>query len=180
MHTKAGSTQAFRKEWAERKKEVASERNEQPKAPRTERSPSFSSEACEPISQQPWPAGAISLEFASSVCPAPVRIYEDHSNGRWQVFFPGIASRSRSWAAHSHAEAARQVLEWAWCEVLELQGWPKSACPIVGLIRAPGAGASAPAAASEQPARSDEAPRPSAEGAASSSSAPPPAKRSKR
>lgn len=181
MRSNVGAAMSFRKEWVERKRKVVLEKNMQARADCAPQSRQFNSEGGSAIAEQPWPSGAIDLSVALSMCPAPVRICEDHVNGRWQVFYPGIGSCSRAWAAHGHNEACRQLLEWAWSEVLDLQGMSKSGCPILGLLRASEAGAPATTSQAPKPdAASRSAVRPVGHEASSSSAAPPPAKRTKR
>lgn len=135
MENSAGEVDGFRKAWVHRKLALASGKSAGAQS-KAKASPTvFENEAGSSIARQRWPCGSIDIALASSLCPAPVRIYADSANGRWQVYFPGMASRSRSWAAHGLSEACRQVLEWAWAEVLALQGLPKSECPITDLFR---------------------------------------------
>ena len=96
-----------------------------------------------------YPGGVVDLAKAKDMCPDPVRIYEDHVNARWQVFWPNVGSRSRAWHLHGHSEACRQVLAWAWQERLGVDGLSVADCPIRGLFAdEPGASASMGAASS--------------------------------
>lgn len=136
----------FRKEW------VAEKRNATQKTRISRRIAStFDNDAGHTIQEGEWPMGRISKEFAASICPMPARIYEDVVNGRWQVFWKGLGTRSRAWNCHGHTEAARLVLEWAWLESLTRAGLTAAACPIRGLISASHLGvaeSAAPGAAS--------------------------------
>lgn len=134
MQTDAGEVDGFRKASVKRKVSLQSG-SASSQATQKRQAKAFVNEAGTNIARQCWPLGAIDHSLAAALCPSPIRSYEDSANGRWQVYYPGMASRSRSWAAHGHTEACRQVLEWAWAEVLDLQGLPKSECPITGLFR---------------------------------------------
>lgn len=90
------------------------------------------------IKQRVYPNGEVDIAMARDICPYPVRVYEDGANARWQVFWPGVGSRSRAWHLHGHTEACRQVLAWAWQERLAADGAPMEACPIKGLFESPG------------------------------------------
>lgn len=89
-----------------------------------------------------YPGGEVDLAMAKDMTPDPARIYEDHVNARWQVYWPNVGSRSRAWHMHGHREACRQVLAWAWSERLAADGLSVADCPIQGLF-APSPGASA-------------------------------------
>lgn len=99
-----------------------------------------------------WTGCDLDLAAAAAMTPAPCRLYKDCVDGRWQVYYLGVASRSRSFKLHGAGEALRQALAWAWSEVLLRAGFAVSECPIEGLFPAAAAegspGAAAAAAAS--------------------------------
>lgn len=90
-------------------------------------------------------APTLTKELAAQLCPDLARIYLDHANCRWQVYWPNLASRSRNFNLHGFSESCRMVLEWAWVEALTRAGLEPGDCPVKGLIRRASGGASSSA-----------------------------------
>lgn len=86
------------------------------------------------IAPMPFPTSGVTLALAIRCVPDLVRLYEDSVNHRWQVYWAGVGSRSRSWLLHCYLPALRQVLQWSWAEVLSRKGLPLSQCPIRNLF----------------------------------------------
>jgi len=115
------------------------------------------------ITPMEYPTNGITKEVAMSMCPSPVSLYEDTQNARWQVYFRGVGSRSRSWFLHGYDTACKLVLQWAWLETLSRAGVGAAACPIKGLLDD-----AAPRPA--QPAQDSSDDEPSAQGCGAASS----------
>ena len=81
-----------------------------------------------------WTGCDMEIAPASLMCPSPCRLYKDQVNGRWQIYYPGVGSRSRSFHLHGPAEGLRQLLVWGRTEVLMRAGLELTECPIVGLF----------------------------------------------
>lgn len=104
--------------------------------------PKFSNILGKPMPTR-WPVGGVSAAVAQLSFPAPVRVYKDMVNHRWQSYFPGVGSRSRPFHVYGDEEGLRLLGQWAWQEVLLREGRLVSDCPIAGLfLVAAGAAAS--------------------------------------
>ncbi|CAK0888485.1 unnamed protein product [Prorocentrum cordatum] len=95
-----------------------------------------------------FPTGPVSQPDAQRLLPSPVRVYEDTANGRWQVYWPGLGSRSRSWQLHGHEDGLRQLLQWAWSEALSRAAQTTKDCPVKDLFKNVAAEGSAAAGSS--------------------------------
>lgn len=81
-----------------------------------------------------FPGTDMSSDEAQRFCPAPLRVYRDAVNMRWQIHIPSVASRSRAFSVYGLALALRLVLQWAWSERLLRGGMPIDACPMSDLF----------------------------------------------
>eukprot|EP00971_Amphidinium_carterae_P351489 6492139-Amphidinium_carterae.1 len=82
-----------------------------------------------------WPKGGLDdPAIAQSLMPDPVRVYRDAKNARWQVHYPNVGSRSRSWAMYGSRRALKLCMRWAWQEKLTRLGRENADCPVKGLM----------------------------------------------
>ena len=79
------------------------------------------------------PEDEIDLATAREYCPNPFSLFSDGRMQRWQVSSKTLGSRSRAWREHTYMGALRQVLAFAWEEVLKVQGLDFSHCPVASL-----------------------------------------------
>jgi hypothetical protein len=90
-----------------------------------------------PRTELPSDEAAYGQDFVMNLLPPHSRIFKDHYNSRWLLWYrsPGLRvhgpwrSKSRSWMQRGHAEAVKQLLSMAWQHAM-LFG---EICPIEGL-----------------------------------------------
>lgn len=124
---------SFMKEWVA-KRYSTRKKGSEGSSTSTGRKKTFKNIAGAEIKRYVFAKAGITKDIAMRICPHPVHIYEDDANSRWQVYWKGTGSRSRSWLMYGYFVAAKLVLHWAWSQVLAREGLPNSACPIEGLF----------------------------------------------
>ena len=81
-----------------------------------------------------WKAGNHAQEYLQGLVPPGAHIWKSNSQFNWQMHYPGLPRKSRSWAVDGEPAAAEFILQCAWRAYLTLNCLPVSACPLKGFF----------------------------------------------